>query len=30
MKAPVCVADHNTFFQEAVAIIDQTCITNPG
>ena len=30
VKAPVCVADYNTFFQEAVAIIDQTCIINPG
>lgn len=30
VKAPVCVADYNTFFQQAVAIIDETCIINPG
>ncbi|MEZ4451773.1 MAG: hypothetical protein R3B09_20085 [Nannocystaceae bacterium] len=30
IKAPVCVLDYNAFFQEAVAIIDDTCKINPG
>jgi hypothetical protein len=30
IKAPVCNADFNTFFQQAVAIIVDTCYINPG
>jgi hypothetical protein len=30
VKAPVCNADFNTFFQQAVGIIVDTCYINPG